>query len=69
MATIVTEDGVRLLKEFVAEVLTVCRNDDGGDSYGDREGSFAFDLYDKTLQAGEVLGMTKEEMEEIFINA
>ena len=56
----------RILKEFVAEVLVLCKNDHNGDF---ESGDLTFGLYDKTLQAGEVLGMTKEEMEEIFINA
>lgn len=57
---IATETGHRILVEFVAEVLTVCKNDHTGVTWG---------LEDKALQAGAELGMTKEELERIIQNA
>lgn len=51
---------IRILKEFVAEVLTVCANDLEGITWG---------LEDKAFQAGAELGMTKEEMEKILSEA
>lgn len=44
---------IRILKEFVAEVLVACKYDYDGNTYG---------LEDKALQAGAELGMTMEEM-------
>jgi hypothetical protein len=49
----------KLLKEFVAEVLVVCKNDHDGLTYG---------LEEKALEAGLELGMTTEELKEIIIN-
>lgn len=51
---------IRVLKEFVAEVLTYCKNDQDGLAYG---------LEDKAFQAGAELGMSKEELEKIYENA
>lgn len=51
---------IRILKEFVAEVLVVCKNDDDGITWG---------LEDKALEAGAELGMTKEELEKITLEA
>lgn len=48
---------VRILKEFVAEVLTVCKNDYDGITWG---------LEDKAFQAGAELGMSKQELEELL---
>lgn len=47
---------VRVLEEFVAEVLVVCKNDYEGVTWG---------LEEKALQAGAELGMTPEELQEI----
>jgi len=44
----------RILKEFVLEVLAVCRADYEGVTWG---------LEDKALEAGAELGMTEEELE------
>lgn len=43
----------RILKEFVLEVLVVCRADVDGVTWG---------LEDKALEAGAELGMTEEEL-------
>lgn len=51
---------IRILKEFVAEVLVVAENDYDGVCWG---------LTDKALQAGAELGMTAEELEKIIENA
>ena len=51
---------VRVLKEFVAEVLVVCRNDHDGITWG---------LEDLALSAGAELGMTKEELDKIWDEA
>lgn len=47
---------LRILKEFVAEVLVVCRNDFEGVTWG---------LEDLALVAGAELGMTIEELRKI----
>jgi hypothetical protein len=52
---------VRILKEFVAEVLVVCANE----SKDPNGFQITWGLDDKALQAGAELGMTKEEMDEI----
>jgi hypothetical protein len=57
----VSEDGGRILREFVAEVLTVCANDDG-----DNGGYITWGLEDKALEAGAELGMTMEEMKKLL---
>lgn len=44
---------IRILKEFVQEVLAVCRADFDGITWG---------LEDKALEAGQELGMTQEEL-------
>jgi hypothetical protein len=44
---------VRVLKEFVLEVLSVCRSDYDGVTWG---------LEEKALEAGAELGMSKEEL-------
>lgn len=44
---------LRVLKEFVLEVLAVCRADEDGITWG---------LEDKALEAGQELGMTEEEL-------
>lgn len=51
---------IRILKEFVAEVLVVCANDYDGIAWG---------LHEKAYQAGAELGMTKEELEKITSEA
>lgn len=51
---VATESGHRILREFVAEVLTVCKYDYDGVTYG---------LEDKAFQAGAELGMTRDELE------
>ena len=51
---------IRILKEFVAEVLVACKNDDTGAT---------FDLLEPALMAGAELGMTKEELEKIIDEA
>lgn len=56
---------VRILREFVAEVLVVCANE-SKDSNGFQ---ITWGLDDKALQAGAELGMTKEELEKIIENA
>jgi hypothetical protein len=55
---------IRILREFVAEVLTVCANDtsDGG-------WHITWGLEEKALQAGAELGMTKQELERILEEA
>lgn len=54
------EQSYRILLEFVAEVLTVCKNDDTGVTWG---------IQDKALEAGVELGMTEEELQEMLANA
>lgn len=51
---------IRILKEFVAEVLTVCESDCDGVTWG---------LAEKALQAGAELGMSKEELQRIMDEA
>lgn len=51
---------IRILKEFVAEVLTVCANDTGDGGW-----HITWGLEDKALQAGAELGMSLEEMHKI----
>jgi hypothetical protein len=51
---------IRVLKEFVAEVLVICKNDDTGVS---------IDLLEPALTAGLELGMTREELEKIIDEA
>lgn len=51
---------VRILKELVASVLTVARNDDTGNTW---------DLYELALTAGAELGMTKQELDKIYDEA
>lgn len=56
-----TEAGLKILKEFVAEVLVVCAND-----LKEWNGHhITWGLEDKALQAGIELGMTEEELNEI----
>lgn len=52
----VSEDGVRILREFVAEVLTVCRYDDTG---------VTLDLVEPALMAAQELGMSEEEIRKL----
>lgn len=47
---------IRILKEFVAEVLTVCRWDDTG---------VTLDLVEPALVAAQELGMTPEEIRKL----
>lgn len=54
------EMDLRILKEFVAEVLTVCKNDDTG---------ITWDLYELALTVGAEIEMTKEELDKIYSEA
>lgn len=56
---------IRILKEFVAEVLVVCANE----SKDPNGFQITWGLDDKALQAGAELGMTKEELEKIIEHA
>lgn len=51
---------LRILKEFVATVLTVVKNDEEGNCW---------DLWEMAYTAGAELGMTKEELDKIYNEA
>ena len=51
---------IRILKELVAEVLVIVKNDDSGRTW---------DLYDVAMAAGAELEMSKEELDKIYDNA
>jgi len=47
---------MRQVRKLIEEVFTTCRNDDVG---------ITWDLYDQARRAGEEIGMTEQELDEL----
>ncbi len=56
---------IRILKEFVAEVLVVCKNE----SKDPNGFQITWGLEDKAYEAGAEIGMSKEQLDEIYEKA